>query len=211
MAKFNCPSCGAEIEFLSPISVYTVCKSCGSMVVRNDKNVEAIGKMAQLPDEITPLQIGTGGRYKDKNFTLIGRARMAWDAGFWNEWFMYIDDGTKAWLAEAQGNLAVCFEVDAKQKDLSAFSEVGKTVQINGKKFTTSDIKKAECVGSEGELPYQAPKGRKVKYVDMSNRDGEFASVEFSDNDQRIYTGEYVEFRDLNLSNLRELDGWSPS
>src|SRR5256885_2095546 len=55
---FNCPSCGAQVDFQSNLSVYAVCKFCRSMIVRHDVNVESIGTMASLPDDMSPIQIG---------------------------------------------------------------------------------------------------------------------------------------------------------
>lgn len=232
MQKFTCPSCGAEINFQSNISVCAVCKHCASMVVRHDKDVESIGKMAQLPDDVSPLQIGTEGTYRGMRFGLIGRAKMGWQDGSWNEWFMYVDDGRKGWLAEAQGFFAVSFEFDGSihpgaQKTLEKVTEkfrsqqaadnktfrnnsaLGKVVTIGGKALQIVDIKDAECIGSEGELPFTAAKGRKATYIDLIGENKEFGSIEYSGNSTRIYLGEYVEFDDLRFSHLREMEGWS--
>jgi hypothetical protein len=35
---------------------------------------------------------------------------MAWSAGFWNEWHLFLDDGRFGWLTESQGQLAILFE-----------------------------------------------------------------------------------------------------
>ena len=73
MKKFNCPSCGAEVVFNSNHSVYAVCKYCHSMIVRHDLDVEAIGTMASLPEDMSPFQIGTEGYYQGTHFSLVGR------------------------------------------------------------------------------------------------------------------------------------------
>jgi hypothetical protein len=170
--------------------------------------VEAIGKMAELPQDISPFQIGTSGVYKGVAFTLIGRLRIGWADGAWNEWFMFSDDGRKGWLAEVQGSLAVNFEIDEKEAP-ETFPTLGEKLKLQNKTFSVADIKETECIGSDGELPFTAPKGRKTKAVDLIGKNGEFASVEYSPPEPiRIYVGEYVEFDDLKFSNLRELTGW---
>jgi hypothetical protein len=213
MKKYNCPSCGAEITFQSALSVTCVCPYCRSLVVRHDTDVETIGKMAELPDDISPFQIGTAGIYKGVHFGIIGRLKVGWEDGCWNEWFLYMDTGKKAWLAEAQGFLAVIFEEDLTTSlahaDFYSVPELGEHKTIAGKNYTVSDIKDTECVGSEGELPFAAPQGRKVKAVDLVGGNSGFAGIEYSDGEQpSIFTGEYVEFTDLHFSNLRELPGW---
>lgn len=233
MQKFNCPSCGAEITFQSSVSVSCVCPYCRSLVVRHDKDVEAIGKMAELPDDISPFQIGTAGKFKNVSFTLIGRMKIGWHDGSWNEWFMFSDDGRKGWLAEAQGFLAVSFEVEGGlnpdneralkehigkmenspwDSSAESSSALGLLIVIQNKHFEVADVKQAECIGSEGELPFTAPKGRKTTSIDLLGKNGEFAGIEYDDSGKpRLFVGEYAEFDDLKFSNLRELPGWKPS
>jgi hypothetical protein len=212
MQTYRCPSCGAEIKFQSPVSVTCICPYCRSLVVRHDKDVEAIGKMAELPDDISPFQIGTEGVYRGAHFALIGRVIIGWEDGRWNEWFMHVDDGKKAWLAEAQGFLAISFEhpLDLGPKEQLQSAKLNDVVTLGGVRFSVADIKEAECVGSEGELPLVAPKGRKTTSIDLIGRKGEFASVEFAKESQeaRCYVGEYVEFDALRFFGLRELPGW---
>lgn len=209
MQDYACPSCGAAIHFQSSVSVSAVCPYCRSLVVRKDKDVEAIGTMAELPADISPFQIGTTGKWKTLGFTLVGRMKIGWEDGCWNEWFLFTDDGRKGWLAEAQGSLALSFEVEESEAP-DSFPELGETVKLQKKPFTVTDIKQTECIGAEGELPLIAPKGRKARSVDLAGANGAFASMEYSaPSPIRIYVGEYAEFDELHFTNLRELPGWS--
>src|SRR5579884_2268728 len=163
MPSFNCPSCGAELTFRSSVSVSCVCPYCRSLVVRHDTNVEAIGKMADLPADISPFQIGTTGKYKHISFTLVGRVKIGWHDGCWNEWFMFTDEGKKGWLAEAQGSLAISFETELPPgkalPPAQSLPSLGQILSLHDAFFTVTDLKQAECLGSEGELPFPAPKG----------------------------------------------------
>ncbi len=214
MKRCACPSCGANIDFQSSLSIYAVCKYCQSTVVRHDVNVELIGKMATLPDDMSPLQIGTTGIYDGVRFEIIGRVKLSWTDGFWNEWFIISDDGKKGWLAEAQGFFAVSFEIDQSEfPDLKKLNSgikdiLGDRLKIRNELFKIVDIKEAICVGSEGELPFLAPQGRKTKSIDLIGPNGEFASIEIEDNKYRIYVGNYAEWEDLHCSNFRILEGW---
>jgi DNA-directed RNA polymerase subunit RPC12/RpoP len=217
MRKFLCPSCGAEVAFRSQLSVYAVCKYCSSMIVHHDVDVEAIGKMAALPEDMSPLQIGSEGYYQGTRFTLVGRMKMGWKDGSWNEWFMASDDGRKGWLAEAQGFYAICFEVEAPALDFAVraikqqtqqTSFIGSAHIINQQKFHVVDSKKASCLGSEGELPLSAPQGRLVVSVDLLGSYGEFASVEIETGKLRAYSGRYVGWKEMRCTNIRTFDGW---
>jgi hypothetical protein len=215
MKSCSCPSCGANIDFQSSLSVYAVCKYCQSMVVRHDLDVELIGKMASLPEDMSPLQIGTSGIYNGIRFGIIGRIRLSWTDGFWNEWFIIFDDGRKGWLAEAQGFYAVNFEIDQdKLPDLKEFNKessksfLGKQLVISKKILKIVDIKEAVCVGSEGELPFTASQGRKITSIDLVGTNSEFASIEIEGDQRHVYIGNYVEWEELHCHNFRILEGW---
>lgn len=208
MQTFNCPSCGAPITFQSSISVSAVCPYCRSLVVRRDTNVEAIGTIAELPPDMTPFQIGTGGKHKGVNFGIIGRTRIGWEEGAWNEWFLYRDDGSRAWLAEAQGSLIMNAEVSGVDVPLTPHG-LSKTIQIEGVHYRAVDKKSAKCLGMEGELPSVLRVGSEYVCIDLANAKGGFASIEYAENQPpRLFIGEYVSFDDLYFSNLRDLPGW---
>ncbi len=208
--KLGCPACGAEVDFKSRDSVFAVCPYCHSMLVRHDIDLEALGKMADLPADMSPFQVGTRGRFEGKGFELLGRLKMAWENGSWNEWFALFDDGREGWLAEAQGFFMLSFSL----ADTSAVPpvenlQVGRSLSLGGQEFQIDDIKQATCVGSEGELPFPAPKGRTSTSIDLNGPDAGYACIEVSQGEgTRLFQGRYVEFEDMQLSNLRPIDGW---
>ena len=71
--------------------------------MRRDLNLETLGKMADLPEDLSILQIGARGKFEGISFAVIGRLRMSWQEGFWNEWCALFEDQRIGWLAEAQG------------------------------------------------------------------------------------------------------------
>lgn len=206
--KAACPSCGAEVFFKSSISVFAVCKYCKSMIVRHDMDLEAIGQMAQLPEDVSPLKIGSRGRYNKTRFEVAGRLKVAWSEGYWNEWFLLFENGRHGWLAEAMGFFMLSFEVNEVDKVPERNKlKVGTKVDLPGMRtFFVDDIREAVCIGSEGELPFKGMKGRKAISADLSDASGEFACIEYSGQDGvRLFTGRYLEFEALEMSNLRDL------
>ena len=113
MLTLSCPACGAALPFKSRVSVFAVCSYCAATVVRHDLELETLGKMAALPPDTSPLQIGTAGQYDGKRFELVGRLKISWEDGTWNEWYALFDDGRDGWLAEAQGFLMMSFAAPA--------------------------------------------------------------------------------------------------
>ena len=211
MFKLSCPSCAGELVFRSKDSVFAVCPYCQTTVVRHDINLETYGKMADVQLDDSPFQIGTDGKYEKRHFVLAGRMRQKWSDGYWNEWYALFDDGTAGWLAEAQGFLAMNLEV-SDPESLPDIGEihVGQVLRLSrkGLDFTVDDIKQAECVGSEGELPFRAPRGRLITSVDLVGPHNAFAGLEYGADGTRLYMGSYLDFNDFQFQGLREIDGW---
>src|ERR1043165_2432615 len=59
----NCPSCGAQVLFRTGSSVVVVCEFCRSVVARTDRGIEDAGKVADVVESGSPLEVGLGGVY----------------------------------------------------------------------------------------------------------------------------------------------------
>lgn len=99
-----CPGCGAGIEFLSAQSTHTICTFCQSTVARQGDVLSRIGKMAEVFEDFSPLQLMASGKYEGENFTVIGRLQYAYPEGVWSEWVCLLDGGPIAYLSEDNGS-----------------------------------------------------------------------------------------------------------
>ena len=98
-----CPGCGAPVEFASAQSTHAVCGFCQSAVVRQGETLARIGKMAELFDDHSPLQLQASGIWHGQAFTLIGRLQYKYAEGTWAEWYAVLADGSSAYLSEDNG------------------------------------------------------------------------------------------------------------
>ena len=209
MLTLNCPSCGAIVEFRSKASVFAVCSYCKATLVRQDMNLTNIGKMADLKYDMTPLQIGCFGNYNGARFELIGRLKVGYSEGFWNEWYALFADERTAWLAEAQGFYALCFAVQAIALPDKDDLQPGMVVDLRKAGFfNVDDIRSVKCLFSEGELPVNAVQGRQSLSVDLIGQDNQMATIEYAHEETRVFAGEYQDFDTFRFSNLRVIDGW---
>lgn len=204
MKSANCPSCGALVQFRAPGSVLAVCEYCRSTLVRQDVAITDIGKMAELVDDNSPIQLLTEGKYRGTHFTVIGRLQLTYDQGYWNEWYILFDDQTTAWLAEAMGEYLVTHKATTTQSipDFSRFYP-GQILKLNGRAFTVTDIEKARCVAGQGELPFVVGAGYELPTVDLRS-DQHYATLDFSETPPVFFVGESVTRDDLRLNNLRD-------
>ena len=53
-----------------------VCKHCNFVVARTDRNLVAVGRMADLVDIPTPLQLNVTGRWNGEPFVVDGRVQL---------------------------------------------------------------------------------------------------------------------------------------
>jgi Domain of unknown function (DUF4178) len=205
----NCPNCGAKIVFRWSSSVQTVCTYCQSILVRTDVDLKRVGQVADLPPDSSPIQQNSEGIYHNKAFVVGGRILYEYEQGGWNEWHIVMNDGTSAWLSDAQDEYAISFAVAGQTLPAAAQVQVGQQYSWNNQTYTVAVITRAHYKGVEGELPFQYWDKTDVTFVDLRSQTGKFATLDYSDEEPVLYLGEFVEFDDLKFKNLRQFEGWS--
>lgn len=216
MIAANCPQCGAAVRFRSVDLPVKVCDYCRSSLVRTDGGLEAMGVVAALPDDVSPLQIGTRGSWDGSPFELIGRVRWRWADGGWNEWLMLFADRSTGWLGEAMGRYMALRAIEhsgmrtglvrALRDD--TLITLGMDATIDRVRYFVTDIKDADCIAGEGELPFDVVAGVRMKSVDLMAADGQCASAQKEGDQVTVYAGRYVDLAGLRATNLRAFDGW---
>jgi hypothetical protein len=204
----SCPNCGAPLDFKWPSSVQTVCTYCKSIIVRTDVDLEKVGTVGDLPPDSSPIQIATEGIYNNKAFTVAGRIIYEYKQGVWNEWHVIQNDGSSAWVSDAQAQY--CYTLPAAHKDLPAAGEVrvGNRYSWDGLPFSVTSITRANYRGVEGELPFQYWDKETALFADCMSPGGDFATIDYSDEQPVLYRGAMVDFDSLHLKNLRTFEGW---
>ncbi len=181
-----------------------VCPYCRSTLLRSAEKIENLGKMAELIEDFSPIQLNTEGRYRDTHFAVIGRIQMKYSSGVWNEWYVLFDDAKSGWLSDANGEYTMSF-AEASAENIRPFSEQhpGDLVNLGGQAFTISNLEEAMCVAGDGELPFRVGAGFPAPVIDA--RFGNiFATIDYSDDPPMVFIGESVERESLKLTNLRE-------
>jgi Domain of unknown function (DUF4178) len=204
----NCPNCGAPVKFLWPGAVQTTCEFCHSILVRTDVDLKKVGVVADLPDDASPIQIGTEGAYQNQSFVVAGRILYEWEQGGWNEWHIVFHDGSSAWLADAQLEYDLSWLAKPPQP-LPAETAKGQDFQFQGRTYEVTSVTKAHYKGVQGELPFEYWDKSDVVFADLRTTGGEFGTIDHSDRPPLLFLGRAVDFDDLHLKNLREFEGWS--
>jgi endogenous inhibitor of DNA gyrase (YacG/DUF329 family) len=206
-----CPGCGAPVEFRSAQSSFAVCAYCQSTVVRNGDTLARIGKMAELFDDFSPLQLFATGRFQDKPFTLVGRLQYSYPGGRWTEWAAAFDgldatDGPRSGvLSEDNGAYVFSLPLASQAPAPPAVAlRVGATTAVNGQSYTVASNEQVMLVSAQGELPRLPELGRPFAVVELRNDQGAVLSLDYDTEPPGTSLGRAVLLDDLKLTGLRE-------
>ncbi len=200
-----CPGCGAPVEFRSAQSTHAVCSFCRGTVVRSGGTLTRVGKMAELFDDHSPLQLMGAGRWEGKAFTLVGRLQYRGQTGPWTEWNALFEDGSAGLLAEDNGSYVFSLP-SSLQRDIppAANLRVGATTAIDGKPFDVASNQSVALVSAQGELPKLPPLGQLFTLVELRSTDGEVLSIDYGASPPLSSRGRAVRLEELQLTGLRE-------
>lgn len=198
----QCPNCGGPIELALGSSSALVCPHCRYSIVRTDRDLRALGRVADLVPTAPPITVGDSGTIASKGFRVGGRLQLDHGHGPWDEWYVGFDEGGWGWLARAQGKWYLTHHADpagvppvsevspGRQFSLPSTGQALWTVQEAGWSTTLS---------GEGELPFPLWPGGQGRYADLAGPGGAFATVDYGDgtNPPQLFVG-----RELSTTEL---------
>ena len=171
-----CPGCGAPVLFRSAQSTHAVCGYCQSTVVRQGEVLQRVGKMAELFDDHSPLQLGASGKMGGMGFVLVGRLQYKSSSGTWTEWEVVQDDGQSASLSEDNGAYVYARPRAVKRELPDAqHMRLGATTAIDGRTYAVTTNDTVQLLSAQGELPRLPPLGTPFALVELRSQ-GDSAS-----------------------------------
>lgn len=202
----TCPSCGGPVHSHSASAKTLVCPYCRSLLIRDGASVSDSGEDSAPFEDFSPLQIGTTGRDRGQGFTLVGRLQARYDAGVWNEWYLYYDDGGSGWLSES-GDQYVLTRPATTSAALPRFADIraGESrLTVDGHTYLAADVRDItlDRAGAEGELPYPFSGTRRNRVADYRS-ENHFLTLDYGEDPPEIFSGRGVTLAELNLANTR--------
>lgn len=202
----HCPSCRGVVRFDVDSSIVTVCEYCQSAVARGDRGLEDYGKVVDLVDSKSPLDLGLRGAYQGNGFSIVGRAQIQHaQGGLWDEWYCAFDTGHWGWLAEAQGRFTLTF--GAPEPSLPPLNQLapGQSLALPGQpRLTVQEKGQATLLGAKGEMPYAFSPGSVYVFADCVGEGGAFATFDYSDDTPKLFIGHQVTLDDLGITTTNE-------
>lgn len=189
VAQGTCPSCGAPIEFGVGSSIAKICEFCRATVVRSDRGLENLGKVADLAMTPSLIAIGDQGTLGGRPFEVLGRVQLDHGKGPWDEYYVTFDHGQGwGWLAYAQGHWYVTQEIPGL--GIPPYNALRPEMDLtlgNAGFFRVAEVKSGTIVSGEGELPGAFPPGFTRYYADCYGPQNAFATLDYG-NDTGTYT-----------------------
>ncbi|NVO06867.1 MAG: DUF4178 domain-containing protein [Rhodoferax sp.] len=208
-----CPGCGAPVDFRSAQSTHAICGYCRSMVVREGEVLKRIGKMAELFDDHSPLQLQASGVWNGKAFTLIGRLQYRYGEGTWTEWHALLADGSRAYLAEDNGAYVFGTPLPPQEVAPAEVFRIGASTAIAGQPFSVASNQQVALIAAQGELPRLPELGKSFAMVELRSQSGDTGaaavvlSIDYGSTPPQLSRGQAVQLEDLKLSGLRDTAG----
>jgi hypothetical protein len=198
-----CPSCGAPITFRFAGAAAQVCKHCNFVVARTDRNLVAVGRMADLVDIPSPLVLGATGRWSGREpFVVDGRVqldRASAPGAPWQEHFItFPNSGKWCWVASAQGRWYSTSEVETPPSGLPSIGALRAGMQINlgpHGAWTVAEVGQRRVIAGEGEMPAVARPGVLTGYADIGAPNGAFGTIDYGDGQSppKLYLGQQID------------------
>src|SRR5919206_2459268 len=209
MLAANCPSCGAPVEFKSGQSIVVICGYCRSAVARTDRDLKDLGKVAELVETGSPLDVGLRGKWRDIPFELTGRAQLGHEmGGQWDEWYATFANGWLGWLAEAQGRFYLTFQYPIPEATyVPTFEQLQLGQEVYGLPWPTplivAETGRATARGAKGEIPYLLTPGETYFYADLSGANSAFGTLDNNKPPPLIFLGQEVTLAELGITTTR--------
>lgn len=191
-------------------AVQTTCEFCHSILVRTDLDLKKVGEVADLPQDSSPIQIGTEGQYQNRPFVVVGRILYEYEQGGWNEWHVVYNDGKSGWLADAQLEYDLSFWTQPPSP-LPPVQQIQRDAVFrwDNRDYCVTSITLAHYKGVEGELPFEYWGKQDMTFADLRTATGDFATIDYSEDPPLLFMGRPIEFDDLHFKNLRVFEGWT--
>ena len=193
---------GRRSRFKAGTSMSVVCAHCKHVVMRTDRDLVNLGKVADVVFNDTALAHNDHGVFQKRSYIVEGRIVMQHPAGgTWEEYYALFDGRYAGWIEEAMGVWYVLQQVAAPGPPL-AQCEPGALITLGPYgAFVVGERSEGTFLSAEGELPFAVAPGTTRRFVDLSAADGARASLHYGEGEAApdVFVGVQTNFASLGV------------
>lgn len=199
MDSLSCPSCGASLPVETRFVKVVICEYCGQSSLLKNRSLDPTGEKVNLASVDSILKVGSTGTLKGENFKVLGMLRYSYDDGYWDEWFLELENGGKRWLQEDEGEFT-SFKKESISSSIPPYAEinVGSSIKVNNLNVFVTEKNQAIISGGLGRLMFQITPGDKIEYID-GNASGQLLAIEYSPEEINLSIGESISLAEIKL------------
>lgn len=205
VSQGECPSCGAPIQFGVGSSIAKVCEYCRATVVRSDRGLENLGKVAEIANTPSLIAIGDEGTLGGRPFQVLGRVQLDHGKGPWDEYYVAFDHGQNwGWLAYAEGHWYATSPTPGLSVPPFASLALEMDIQLGQATYRVAEIKVGTVVSAEGELPAPVRPQSPRHYADLYGVQNGFATLDYGENSgaYEVFTGFIFDETQMQVTQL---------
>lgn len=191
-----------------------VCKYCKFLVARTDRGLTPMGRVADLVEIPSPLQVGVTGYWNGKRFEVEGRVqldRVGAASAPWQEFYVGLtDSGEGYWVAFAQGRWYWTREIVGAQ--LPPLSSLGPGTTLALREtgpISIAEVGRRKVISAEGELPDVALAGGVTPYADFGGQGNVFGTLDYGDGQTippKLFVGQQMDPASFKLDSGQPLE-----
>jgi hypothetical protein len=202
MRQMTCASCGASLEVENQFIRAVTCKFCNSSyTIQGDTGLNLTGKGNSLANYPSRLSVGMGGAIRGRSFTVLGRIRYVYDAGFWEEWqIAWTDQAPPDWLEEDEGYWTL-YKRERVKGAVPAYDQVriGGSVAINQHNVFITEKRTAKVGGSEGQFSSVFPLNGTFGYI-QGGANNKSVSINYWEDEIELSVGDELEPSEITFN-----------
>ncbi len=196
----NCPSCGGEIEGVSPLIRSIDCSFCGSWLRLNNQIWKANAGQEIALNAPSFLRVGLVGNLANgEHYKVMGRIRLQYEQDTWDEWWLEDSYGNGFWLEEDDG--IYYKHINTQELELTTSSSnihVAEDLSLsNGLTLFVTEKFEAKIIGREGFLPSEPETNSVVTYVDGVANESEY-SLEIENQHASLSQAQIFDIQSVN-------------
>lgn len=205
-----CNGCHAPVKFDHDGSWASVCTNCYGLVLRSGERLGAGQRTMPIVPDLSPMRIGTYGKYQDQEFRITGRIRVVGDNGYRNYWSLKGRDLPYRWLVHAYGNYALMRKepLALEARAIKGIKPAASLQVGEGLAYIIEYLDSAFRLAWEGEImdPLMLPFAIEVEAGRAPN---DKLLVHMSEERTlELLTGVTVDFEELHFDNAPQLAQW---